>query len=60
LRLVGTDRNDHALVAQYDLRDPRRRHADALLTGADALDDRYVGVPHFMLDAAAKIIPVLR
>src|SRR5207248_572305 len=46
LRLVGADRNDRALVAQNNFGDPRRDHADAVLAGADAFDDRDIGKTH--------------
>ena len=58
--MVGSDRNDRPLVAQNDFRDPRRDHPDAVLAGADALDDRYVRIAHLLLDLVPELLPILR
>ena len=52
LPVVGSNGNHSSLVAQYDLRDARRDHADSELTGLIAFDDGDVGVPDLLLDGA--------
>ncbi len=56
---VAADRNRDPFVAQYDFRDPRRDHANAVLAGANALDDRDIRVPDFALDVGAKLVKVV-
>src|SRR5215469_17148385 len=47
-RLVRADRDDAPLVAQNDFGDARRHDANAMLAGADALDDRDLGKAHLL------------
>src|SRR5258706_4131104 len=56
---IVADRSRDPLIAQYDFRDPRRNHADAVLAGTDALDDGYIGVSDLVLDVAAKFVKIV-
>ena len=54
--VVRSDRNHPSLVAQHDLRNASRHHADSELARLIAFDDGDVGVPDFLLDAATEIL----
>ena len=52
--IVRTDRHDDPLVPQHRLRNARRDHADAELTGLIAFDDVDVRESDVVLDLPTK------
>jgi hypothetical protein len=54
--VIRSNRNHRSLVAQHDLRNASRHHADSELAGLIAFDDGDVGVPDFLLDASTELL----